>query len=65
MPTYEYRCKKCGHHFDVFKSIKDESEEICPVCGGETEHIISNGSGIIFKGSGFYITDYKKKKRGT
>ncbi len=62
MPTYSYKCKKCGFVFDVFKRINDTSEEKCPKCGGPSKKIITSGDGgIIFKGHGFYITDYKNK----
>jgi len=59
MPTYEYGCKKCGHEFEVFQSMSDAPVNICPVCGGEAERHISAGAGFIFKGSGFYSTDYR------
>jgi len=61
MPTYEFRCRKCGHRFDVFRGITDESDEICPVCGAKADRMIGTGSAIIFKGSGFYVTDYEHK----
>ena len=60
MPTYPYRCKACGHEFDQFQAITDEPIAACPECGGETHRIIVGGAGLIFKGSGFYITDYRK-----
>ncbi|MDR1948062.1 MAG: zinc ribbon domain-containing protein [Spirochaetaceae bacterium] len=59
MPTYEYECKGCGHTFDVFQSMSDEPVKVCPQCGGEVRRLINGGSGIIFKGSGFYVTDKK------
>lgn len=62
MPTYEYVCKDCGYEFEEFQSITAEPIKICPKCGGE--HVvrkISAGGGLVFKGSGFYITDYKHK----
>ena len=62
MPTYEYQCKTCRHLFDVFQSMNDKPVRKCPVCGGEVKKLISPGAGLIFKGSGFYITDYKKKE---
>ncbi len=63
MPTYEYQCKKCGHCFSEFQRIVDPPIKDCPKCKKKNcvEQIISGGSGLIFKGSGFYITDYKKK----
>lgn len=59
MPTYDYRCRKCGHRFEVFHSIKDDKPRRCPRCKGRAERMISAGAGILFKGSGFYITDYR------
>jgi len=61
VPTYTYRCKKCKMQFDSFQSIVDPPLKICPSCKGELERVITGGSGLIFKGSGFYITDYAKK----
>ena len=67
MPTYEYKCRKCQHEFEEFQSISAEPVKICPECKGQVERIISGGVGLIFKGSGFYITDYKRagEKRPT
>ena len=62
MPTYDYRCKKCGHQFEAFHPMNDSVTE-CPVCEGNVEKMMSAGSGLIFKGSGFYITDYKNAKK--
>ena len=59
MPTYEYVCTK-GHTFEAFQSIKDEPLTRCPKCGSPARRTISGGMGVIFKGSGFYTTDYKK-----
>jgi putative FmdB family regulatory protein len=59
MPTYDYRCKDCGHHLEEFQSVTDAQLTICPKCGGKLQRLITGGSGLIFKGSGFYITDYK------
>ena len=61
MPTYEYECKSCEHVFDVFHSMTAKPRVRCPVCGGRTKKRISAGAGIIFKGSGFYETDYRRK----
>jgi putative FmdB family regulatory protein len=65
MPTYEYKCTKCSHCFEVFQKITDTPVKICPVCKGKVKRLISGGSGLIFKGTGFYITDYKKKVEKT
>jgi putative FmdB family regulatory protein len=59
MPTYEYKCNKCEEVFEVFQRITENPLRVCSVCGGELKRLISGGAGIIFKGSGFYITDYK------
>ena len=62
MPTYEYECQDCGHQFEMFQSMMEDPYKICPVCKGSVRRLISSGAGLIFKGSGFYITDYKKKE---
>ena len=60
MPTYDYRCESCGDEFEKFSPrISDESTTECPNCGGTAERLISGGAGLLFKGSGFYITDYR------
>jgi putative FmdB family regulatory protein len=66
MPTYEYQCQKCGHRFCEFQRIVDPPIKDCPECKKKdcVEQIISGGSGLIFKGSGFYETDYKRKSSG-
>jgi putative FmdB family regulatory protein len=62
MPTYEYYCTACAFEFEEFQSIAAEAIKICPKCKEQTViRKISGGSGLIFKGSGFYITDYKNK----
>jgi putative FmdB family regulatory protein len=63
MPTYEYVCRKCGFEFEEFQSIAAEPVSVCPRCGATAgvRRKISGGTGLIFKGSGFYITDYKNK----
>jgi putative FmdB family regulatory protein len=62
MPTYEYACSKCGHHFEQFQSMRDEPLRKCPKCHkAALKRLIGGGAGLIFKGSGFYITDYKNK----
>jgi len=58
MPTYEYRCPK-GHEFDLFQRMSDEPGAACPECGESAERLMSAGAGLIFKGDGFYITDYR------
>jgi len=61
MPTYEFVCTKCGHHFEKFQSMKDPPLKQCPKCGkAGLKRLIGKGSGLIFKGSGFYSTDYRK-----
>jgi len=60
MPTYEYECANCNYRFEVFQNINDKLIEKCPECGGSVRRLISAGAGVIFKGSGFYATDYKK-----
>jgi len=60
MPTYEYKCAACGHTFEKFQSIMAEPIKRCPSCGkAKAKRLISAGAGLIFKGSGFYITDYR------
>ena len=61
MPTYEYQCHTCGTRFDVFQSMSDDPIEDCQDenCDGTVKKLISAGAGLIFKGSGFYITDYR------
>ena len=61
MPTYEYECTTCGHVCEVFHSMTVKPRVKCPECGGRTKKLIGAGAGIIFKGSGFYETDYKRK----
>mgnify|MGYP001812899317 FL=1 len=58
MPTYEYRCPN-GHTFDVFQRMSDEPGAQCPECGADAERQLSAGAGLLFKGEGFYITDYR------
>jgi putative FmdB family regulatory protein len=62
MPTYEYVCTKCGHEMEAFQSMKDEPLKKCPACKRQAlKRKVGGGAGLIFKGTGFYITDYKKK----
>src|SRR3954467_14200885 len=70
MPTYEYICQKCNHHFEMFQSMSDKALTLCPVAicprkkwgKGKVKKMIGAGAGLIFKGSGFYITDYRSEK---
>ncbi len=62
MPTYDYKCKACGHTFALFQSMTEKAKKKCPSCGKMAlVRLIGTGSGIIFKGSGFYETDYKRR----
>ncbi len=65
MPTYEYHCEGCDLVFEEFQSIVADPIEVCPKCGGHVERVISGGAGLIFKGSGFYETDYKRGGNGS
>jgi putative FmdB family regulatory protein len=60
MPNYDYECTKCGHTFEVFQAMSAKQLEKCPKCGKKVKRLIGSGSGIIFKGKGFYATDYRK-----
>lgn len=63
MPTYEYACPKCGHEFEQFQSMNDEPLKKCPKCKkAGVKRLVGMGAGLIFKGTGFYITDYKTKR---
>jgi|TARA_B110000967_G_scaffold203231_1_gene243527 putative FmdB family regulatory protein len=63
MPTYDYICKKCEKMFEYFQSMSDAPKKECPDCKENSlRRIISGGTGLIFKGSGYYLTDYKNKK---
>jgi len=64
MPTYEYECRQCSHHFEAFQAMSDEPLKICPECGKEVRRLILGGTGVIFKGSGFYVTDKNKGRNG-
>ena len=69
MPHYDYECQKCGYVFEAFQKINDKPLKKCSRCGGRLKRLIGAGAGLIFKGSGFYITDYKrnsqKKNKGS
>ncbi len=60
MPTYNYKCDSCGDTMSIRQSIKDDPLENCENCNGNIRRIISGSTGLIFKGSGFYLTDYGK-----
>ncbi|MBI4432160.1 MAG: zinc ribbon domain-containing protein [Candidatus Omnitrophica bacterium] len=60
MPTYEYKCLKCKKTFEKFQPMTDKPLRACVHCKGKVERLIGAGSGLIFKGAGFYVTDYKK-----
>ena len=59
MPTYDYRCLSCGNNFEMFQYMTENHLSNCPECGGKVKRLIGAGAGPIFKGSGFYQTDYK------
>jgi putative FmdB family regulatory protein len=75
MPTYEYECRDCGHAFERFQGINEDPIGECPECEGKVRRLISSGGGLVFKGPGFYATDYRSgrssddkpsdKKRGS
>lgn len=60
MPTYDYKCPKCATRFERVQKMKDPHVAKCPKCGAKAERQLSGGHGIVFKGSGFYETDYKR-----
>ncbi|MBN1522789.1 MAG: zinc ribbon domain-containing protein [Candidatus Aureabacteria bacterium] len=59
MPTYEYLCENCGHRFEKFQKMTDNPLKECPECGKKVKRLIGTGMGFIFKGTGFYATDYR------
>jgi putative FmdB family regulatory protein len=61
MPTYEYECQKCHHRHEAFQSITAKPLTSCPRCRGRLKRLMGSGSGFLFKGKGFYITDYRSK----
>ena len=63
MPNYDYQCEKCGHVFEVFQRMNDSKLEDCPKddCSGKVRRLLGTGAGVIFKGSGFYQTDYRSE----
>jgi len=64
MPTYEYQCRSCGHRFEAFQGMNDAPLEVCPECGENVNRLPGAGAGVIFKGRGFYATDYKNRTSG-
>ena len=63
MPTYDYECDACGHTFELFQSMRDEPKKKCPGCGKmKLRRLIGSGGAILFKGSGFYTTDYRSRE---
>ena len=58
MPTYDYKCPKCGTEFQEIQKITAKAGAKCPKCGAKAERQLSGGAGLVFKGSGFYLTDY-------
>jgi len=63
MPTYDYECTNCGYTFEQFQKMSDQPLSECPSCGGRVRRLIGGGLGVIFKGSGFYVTDNKSAKQ--
>ena len=61
MPTYDYKCEDCNYKFEYVQSMSSDRLTVCPKCGGHLRRLIGEGSGIIFKGTGYYCTDYKGK----
>jgi len=64
MPTYEYHCPKCQHEYERFQSINSDPHTECPKCATQVRRLVSGGTGVIFKGSGFHVTDYKSNNSG-
>jgi putative FmdB family regulatory protein len=62
MPTYVYECERCGHRFEVLQGITEPPRQRCPNCRGKVRRLVTPGGGLIFRGSGFYVTDYKHKE---
>jgi putative FmdB family regulatory protein len=60
MPNYDYRCLSCGHEYELFQSISEKPAAKCPECGKKVQRLFGGGAGVSFKGTGFYVTDYKK-----
>ena len=64
MPTYGYRCRSCGHEFEVLQKMSDAPLKTCPNCSGELQKMVY-AAGVIYKGSGYYNTDYKSSSKGS
>ncbi len=64
MPTYEYECRECNHAFERFQGINEGPIAECPECAGKVRRLISSGGGLVFKGPGFYATDYRSGAGG-
>ena len=62
MPTYDYQCDDCGHHFEQFQKMSDTPVKTCPECGRKVNRLIGTGAAVIFKGSGFHSTDYRNSR---
>jgi len=65
MPTYNYYCSDCDAHFSYFQKMSESPIASCESCGGKVKRLITGGTGLIFKGSGFYLTDYKNVQKST
>ncbi len=61
MPTYQYRCARCGHEYELYQPITEKPKSRCPKCRGKVVRLLGTGAGMIFKGSGFYQTDYRSE----
>ena len=61
MPTYDYECQKCGYEFEAFQQMSAEPLKTCPECKGKVQRLIGTGAGLLFKGTGFYETDYRSE----
>jgi len=61
MPTYDYVCSKCNYEFELFQPISEKPKRSCPKCKGKVKRLIGGGAGLLFKGSGFYLTDYRSE----
>ncbi|HSV31361.1 MAG TPA: FmdB family zinc ribbon protein [Atribacteraceae bacterium] len=65
MPIYEYQCRECDNAFEELQSMNDQPLSRCPACGGRVKRLISKGVGFVFKGSGFYVNDYRPSAAST